>query len=145
MKKILIFMAVLLLGACTTLLADDRRISPDNLPAAAKTFIQQHFPERTIAYAEKDGSFTRITYEVHLSDGTEIEFKSNGEWDKVDCKFAPVPAALVPASIAEYVETTFPGTNIVKIDKERYGWDVELGNDLELKFSQAGKLLYFDD
>ena len=145
MKKILILTAALLLGAVTALAATDRPISPDKLPAAAKTFIQQYFPERTIAYAEKDGALTRTKYEVHLSDGTEIEFKSNGEWDKVDCKFAPVPAALVPAPITQYVETNFPGAVIVKIDKERHGWDVELNNDLELKFSQAGTLMYIDD
>ena len=33
----------------------------------------------------------------------------------------------------------------VKIDKERYGYEIELGNDLELKFDKNGKLLNIDD
>jgi len=72
----------------------------------------------------------RTTYEVHLTDGTEINFTSKGDWDKVDCQFKAVPAALVPAPIAAYVQANFQGTPIVKIDKERCGYDIELPNEL---------------
>jgi len=51
----------------------------------------------------------------------------------------------VPATIAEYVKTNFPGTQIVKIDKERRGYEVELSNDIDLHFNSNGKLLYIDD
>ena len=34
---------------------------------------------------------------------------------------------------------------IVQVDKEMYGWDIELNNDLELKFSKDGQLLGIDD
>ena len=34
---------------------------------------------------------------------------------------------------------------ITKIDKERHGYDIELGDELELKFNKNGKLLYIDD
>jgi len=33
----------------------------------------------------------------------------------------------------------------VKIDKERYGYDIEISNDLELKFDRKGRLLEMDD
>ncbi len=56
-----------------------------------------------------------------------------------------MPSQLIPAIIAEYVETSFPGQIIVKIDKEPTGVDIELGNDLELKFNKNGKLIDIDD
>ncbi|MBQ4174977.1 MAG: PepSY-like domain-containing protein, partial [Prevotella sp.] len=84
-------------------------------------------------------------YEVMLNDGAKIDFDKRGNWDKVDCETYAVPAALIPASIAQYVKTNFPGTIIIKIDKERYGYDIELSNDIELKFNQSGALIGMDD
>ncbi len=39
---------------------------------------------------------------------TRFEFDKNGNWDKVDCHHAAVPAAIIPASIANYVKANFP-------------------------------------
>ena len=75
----------------------------------------------------------------------ELEFDKNGTWDKVDCNYSAVPANLVPAAIANYVKTHFAGATIVKIDKERYGYDVELSNELDLKFNKKGQLVNIDD
>ena len=74
-----------------------------------------------------------------------MEFDRKGNWDNVDCQWESVPAALVPTEIATYVSTNFPGALIVKIDKERYGYEIELSNDLELKFNKSGKLFHIDD
>ena len=51
----------------------------------------------------------------------------------------------VPAPIANYVKTHFAGATVVMIDKERYGYDVELSNDLKLKFNKKGQLINIDD
>ena len=56
-----------------------------------------------------------------------------------------VPAAIVPAAIQQYVSTSFPGTVITKIDKERYGYDIELSNDIDLKFNYQGAIIGMDD
>ena len=92
-------------------------------------------------YAEIDDG----KYEVHLNDGTEINFDRKGNWDKVDCKLKAVPAHLIPATIASNVETQFSGTVITKIDKERYGYEIELSNGLDLKFNRQGMLSEIDD
>jgi hypothetical protein len=34
---------------------------------------------------------------------------------------------------------------VSKIDKERYGYDIELSNDLELKFNHQGAIIGYDD
>lgn len=146
MKPNKLFLVALIAMMTTSVnsFADDMMIPAEQLPAAAKTFIKQQFPKQAIAYAQKDG-FVRPTYEARLNDGTEIDFDTKGNWDKVDCKHAAVPTALIPATIANYVRAKFPGTIITKIDKEHYGYEVELSNDLELKFNKGGKLLKMDD
>ena len=98
-----------------------------------------------IAYATIDRDFGKTTYDVRLNDGTEVDFDAKGTWDKVDCGLSAVPAQLVPTAIADYVKANFAGAMIVKIDKERHGYDIELSNDLELKFNKQGQLIGFDD
>ena len=146
MKKSVLFLAALICMMLQTvsMSADDRVIPTEQLPAAAKSFIQKTFPGKTITYAtiDTDG---RKTYEVHLNNGFEVEFDKNGTWDKVDCNYNAVPAELVPTAIANYVKTNFKGAKIVKIDKERYGYEVELSNDLDLKFNKQGQLKEIDD
>ena len=56
-----------------------------------------------------------------------------------------VPTALVPAAIKQYVNSNYGNCMITKIDKERYGYDIELSNDLELKFNRQGALIGMDD
>ncbi len=148
MKTVKFFFAALvcLFVSTTVCHADGRPIPPTQLPAAAQAFIQQHFPGKTIVYAEKDTEFMKTKYEVSLNDGTQIDFDKKGNWDKVDGhNMVTVPAALVPAAIQQYVSATFAGATVTKIDKERYGYDVELSNDMEMKFNHAGAIMAFDD
>ena len=38
-----------------------------------------------------------------------------------------------------------PGEIIVSIDKEHYGYDIELSNSLDLKFNKQGQFISYDD
>ena len=143
MKKIIMFFVMFVMMSVTTF-AFDRIITVQELPAKAQTFIKTYFPTQTVMYAKIDRDI-RITYEVRLNDGTEIEFNSNGVWDKVDCKHLPVPSKLIPVAISDYVKTHYPNIQIVKIDKERRGYDIELSNDLDLSFNKRFQLIDIDD
>ena len=134
-------MALVCLMMSSVCRADDTPISPEALPAAAKTFVQTNFPGQKIIYAEKDWN----SYECRLDDGTKIEFNKKGNWDKVDCHMKAVPAAIVPEAIQTYVKVNFEGCIITKIDKERYGYEIELSNDIDLKFNYQGVLIGMDD
>lgn len=120
---------------------DGHPVTEKQLPASAKSFISKNFPGQKIISVEKEFK----EYEVILSNGTKIEFKTNGTWDKVKTPAGSVPQALIPAAIAKYVKANFPDCTINKISKERYGYEVELSNDLDLKFNPEGVLLQFDD
>lgn len=146
MKKVkFLFVALVCLLLSAPVMADDMPIPAEQLPAAAKAFVKKHFAGKKIVYAEKDTEFFGATYEARLSDGSKVEFDKKGNWDKVECKGSAVPAALVPAAIAQYVKQNFDGIAIVKIDKERYGYEIELANDVELKFNKKGALIGMDD
>ena len=121
--------------------AHDRIIPVTQLPAQAQTFIKTYFADKTVAYAKQDGA----KYEVKFNDGAEVEFDRKGNWDNVDCKFTAVPEAIVPEQIKNYVAANHPGALITKIDKERYGYEIELSNSLELKFDRNFNIFDIDD
>ncbi len=142
MKQVRIFLFTLLgLLVSDVALAEDKPIPVEQLPEAAKTFVKKHFKDKKIAYAEKDG----FAYECRLDDGTKIEFTRRGNWDKVECNpQTAVPAALVPKAIQKYVKNNYGKEIITKIDKERYGYEIELSNDLDLKFNKNGAFIGID-
>lgn len=136
-----IFALVLLMTSCS-----DRPVAPAQLPGAITAFIQQNFPNQAITFAQKDLEITGWQYDVVLADGTQIEFDTDQMWDKIQCPMTnPVPAVLIPAPIMSYLQGNFPGVMIQKIDKDSFGYEVELANGLELKFNQQGALMEMDD
>lgn len=107
-------------------------------------FVAQYFPEATVLSVYRDGR----EWEVMLSDFTKLEFTKKYEWKKVDCKhstvYTEVPAELVPEQIASYVNTRFQGLSIVKIDRDRRDWEIELVNKVDLKFDKMFNLIKMD-
>ena len=140
----LILAAIFALMMSTVCCADDRPIPTDKLPDAAKTFVKQIFPEAIISFAKIESDFPK-EYEALLNNGVKVEFDSKGVWKSVDCNQGIVPASVIPAAIADYVKTAFPGVAISKIAKKRYGYEIELQNDIELRFNNAGGFIGYDD
>lgn len=138
MKKIF----VLLLGLMTlnVFAANDRPVTFQQLPQKAQQFITTHFSGVEFLSATVDDD-----YEVYLANGTKVEFTLQGEWKEVKCPGSAVPAAIIPAGISKYVKANFPNSTIVKIDKKYSGYDIELNNDMELKFDKNGRFLSYDD
>lgn len=146
MKKIL-SMIVLALAAVQFAFAGDV-ITQDvkQLPLTARNFINQYFSKPQVSHIKIETNILQSKkYEVLLTDRTEIDFDSNGNWTEVACKKVAVPGALIPVSVKEYVKTNFPQEIITKIERGRNGVEVELGNDYSLKFNNKGKFVSMDD
>ena len=141
MNQMKYFLMALMCLMSSSILADDTPIPVEQLPEAARTFVQANFKGQKIVYAEKDWN----SFECRLKDGTKIEFTKKGAWKKIDRKKDAVPAELVPEAIREYVKANFEDCIITKIDKERYGYDIELSNDIDLKFNYQGAFIGMDD
>ena len=115
------------------------------VPDAVNAFVKQYFPNATIVGVELDNDHGGMEYEVYLSDGTEIDFDANNQWDKVDCHTKAVPAALVPQAIASHVKNNYQAVPITKINKEYHGYEIELSNGLDLNFDNSGRFMGIDD
>ena len=100
MKLMKYFLMGLMCLMSSSILADDTPIPVEQLPEAARTFVQTNFKDQKIVYAEKDWN----SFECRLADGTKIEFTKKGAWKKIDRKNTAVPAALVPETIQKYVK-----------------------------------------
>lgn len=138
MKKTLLFLVTLF--TLSMFVSCDRHIPASKLPQQAQVFLTQFFPANNVLSVERDG----FKYDVSLMDGTNIEFSHSGEWRDVDCHLMPVPEAVLPVPIQNYVTANFPLYYVVKIKKERREYEVELNNDLELKFDKDGNFMYAD-
>lgn len=145
MKKIIfilsLFAGILIFTGCD----EDKIISASQLPQKAQQFIQQYFAEEEIAIVKSEREVSGKKYEVTFISGKNIEFKSNGDWIKVDCLFSAVPAELVPEAIANKVKEMYPDAIICVIDKENNYTEVDLNNGLDLKFDKKYNLIAIDD
>ena len=145
MKKLLLMLG-LVLGISAVASAKDTYAHDDSvLPEAARTTIANNFKSKvSVVKIEKD--FGRISeYEVILSDGTEISFDRNGNWENVETNNSKsVPSSMVPKAIIDYVAKNQPKTRIVGIDKERNGYEIELSNGVDMKFDAKGNFKKYD-
>lgn len=145
MKKVLSLL-VMALVAVQFAFADDVITQDVNqLPLTARNFINQYFTKPQVAHIKIETDILKNKkYEVLLTNRTEIEFNSEGNWTEVDCKKNAVPAALIPVSVKEYVHQNFPRESITKIERKG-GVEVELTNDYTLKFNKKGQFVGMDD
>jgi len=146
MKKVLSILVLVLATVQMAFAGDVITRDAKQLPLTARNFINQYFTKPQISHIKiETGILGSKSNEVLLTDRTEIDFDSNGNWTDVDCKKAAVPAALIPASVKEYVKMNFPQEIITKIERGRSGVEIELGNDYSLKFNKKGKFVSMDD
>ena len=133
MKKRIVMMLTFALMMCMSVMADnDRVITFDQLPAPAQTLLKQHFADKVVMIVTVDYD----DYTVMYQSGEKVEF---------DKKRSAVPTALIPEQIKAHVKATFPGTTILKLDRDRRGYDIKLNNGLELEYNKKFQVVEIDD
>ena len=65
----------------------DRAVTTEQMPRQAQEFIARYFPGEKIAYAKKESDFFEVIYEVMFTNGSKVEFRRNGAWKEVDCRY----------------------------------------------------------
>ena len=115
---------------------NDKMVFANELPADAKHFLQENFPNQDVAYAEKKGT----EYEINLNDGTEVTFSKEGFWDKVDCKLKSIPTTLLPENIIDNVKELFNDALVLCANKKGMAYSIMLSNGVSLKFDKEGRL-----
>ncbi len=141
--SILLFTLLSLQFACAKdVIPQDEKRLPEN----ARNFIEKFFPKAEISYIKIDKDILEpAKYEVLLTDRKEIQFDKNGNWTEIDCQKEAVPASVIPENIAAYVKQHFPNEIITQIERKGRYTEIELSNDLSLKFNKNGKLIEIDD
>ena len=139
-KKIIILFLFL---SVSILYSDEMYVSPDQLPAPILQFINLHFKDSQIMYAEMD----RKSYEIALDNGVEMEFFRNGELKEIEGNYIALPLNILPQSVANTVSRTYPNNVVTKIKKKWNLYEVKLNNMMELYIDINGQLLgqKFDD
>lgn len=135
-------LAAFVLTMSLPMMADyDRVITFEQLPQEAKTLLMTHFADKVPLVITVDYN----DYKVMYQSGEKVEFNKKGRWKELDCKVSEVPTALIPEQIKAHVKATFPGTTIIKLDRDRRGYDVKLNNGIELEYNKNFQVVDVDD
>jgi hypothetical protein len=144
MKKL--FVILLALIPAVAFADNDRPVGFDGLPAAAQKFIRDHFPDAKTTLATIDRELFDTTYDVIFTDGTQIEFDSRGQWKEIDCpRGSSVPAGVLLPGIASFIAEHYPDARVGDIERDRFGYEVNLSNRAELHFDSKGNFRGYDD
>jgi hypothetical protein len=126
----------------------EKIITQSELPETSRKFLNNHFQGISVSMIIKERETFSYNYTVHLANGFEIDFTKSGDWDDVDGKHTALPEsilALLPQNILVYVDNTLSDCYIVEVNKERYGYEISMSNDIDLKFNSTGDFLRIDD
>lgn len=139
-KVILLLVVMMTMGFQAK--ADHDQVIPFNqMPEAAQAFLKQHFTNKVPLVVTVDWDDYTIRYES----GEKVEFDKNGNWKEIDCRSSIVPTELIPKEIKTNIASTFPGAVILKIDRNRRGYEVKLDNGLEVEYSPTFQVIDIDD
>ena len=142
MKKTLLILVAFVMTTCLTIKADDDRvITFQQLPVQAQTLLKTYFADKIPLIITVD----RDDYTVRYQSGEKIEFNKKGDWKELECKPSAVPPALIPEAIKSHVQQSFPYAVIIKLNRDRRGYEVKLNNGLELEFDKKFQLVDIDD
>lgn len=147
MKKITTIILSLVATATTAFATfdDDKPITFEQLPDAAKEFIHKHFNGEQVSHVVLDNDILDNEYTVVFASGAKVEFNGDGSWKEIDCRYAEVPHNLVPEKIHNYLKANYPNSKVRELKREHGGWEVKITGGLELTFNRDYKLVDIDD
>lgn len=147
MKKITTIILSLVATATTAFATtdDDKPITFEQLPDAAKEFIHKHFAGEQVSHVVLDNDILDNEYTVVFTSGAKLEFNGDGSWKEIDCRYAEVPHSLVPEKIHNYLKSNYPNSKVRELKREHGGWEVKITGGLELTFNRDFKLVDIDD
>ena len=144
MKRFLILMACVL-GTMSLAKADDKPVTVDQLPQAARTFLNVNFPDDKISFATKDDDLIRPDYQVVLASGVMVKFNNAGDLEEIESRGKEIPDGIIPIQIVEMVKGHYPDVMITGYEVGRRTYEVKLSNRIELKLDKNFNVIEIDD
>ena len=139
--KAIVLLAAMLMMSFNAKADHDQVITFDQMPEVAQAFHKQFFANKVPLVVTVDWDDYTIRYES----GEKVEFDKQGNWKEIDCRSSLVPVELIPEQIKANIQATFPNAIILKIDRNRRGYEVKLNNGLEVEFSPTFQVIDIDD
>lgn len=134
MRKTLALLISLLLSS---VLFADMVVPVSQLPKSAQSFIQKTFPGAQIFKVERDDG----KFDVKLNNGVDIKFFLNGDWEKINSDYIPIPLTVLPNAVQNTLKNSYPQASITEIEKEFGNYKIKLNNMMELFISGSGQLM----
>ena len=122
--------------SCVLCLNADIIISFDQLPASSKEFLSKYF-KAEVGLVQKD----KNSYEVYLSDGSELEFEIDGSWHEVENKANPFELDFLPPNLSAIIKNEFPNTKAIEIEKKISYYKIKLTNGVKIYMDFNGTIL----
>lgn len=144
MKRFLIVLTCVL-GTMSLAKADDRPVTVDQLPQAARTFLNVNFPDDKISFATKDDDLIRPDYQVVLASGVMVKFNNAGGLEEIESRGREIPDGIIPIQIVEMVKGHYPDVMITGYEVGRRTYEVKLSNRIELKLDRNFNVIEIDD
>lgn len=144
MKRFLIVLTCVL-GTMSLAKADDRPVTVDQLPQAARTFLNVNFPDDKISFATKDDDLIRPDYQVVLANGVMVKFNNAGDLEEIESRGKEIPDGIIPIQIVEMVKGHYPDVMITGYEVGRRTYEVKLSNRIELKLDRNFNVIEIDD
>lgn len=139
MKKLTLLAMTFVLTMGMAIAGGERPIKVNQLPQTAQKFLTTYWKDVKVTYAKMEKEGLEVIYDVYLDNKVQIEFNKKGEWTKIKSTVVPIPESIIMPQITDYVDNNFPECHIVKIKKKLMHYEVELNNDIELKFNNKGE------
>ena len=123
----------------------DKPIQVGQLPTKAQRFITTYFKKHKVAFAKMESDLFYKSYDVIFTNGEKLEFDRSGDWTEVNCRVNGVPVPIIPSEIASYVQSTYPGEKILKIERDKKEYEVLLSNKWEITFDDKLRVIDIDN
>lgn len=142
-RKILlgIIMITMIIGTAMA----DTPIKFSQTPDKAQKTVKKYYKQERVLLVTRDIDDGRVTYEIKMANGDELEFDRLGMLTKIECKSQSVPLELIPEPIVRQVNEKFPNHGIHKYEVRRMGYKVEVTNGPDLRFNKKFVLVEVDD
>ena len=119
----------------------DQIINFNEMPEAAQALLKQYFADKVPLVVTVDWDDYTIVYDS----GEKVEFDKQGNWKEINCRTSGVPVELIPEQIKSHINATFPGAMVLKLDRNRRGYEVKLNNGLEVEYDPTFQVIDIDD
>jgi len=143
MKKLL-FLVFMMTTFILTGCGKETILNENDIPTEIKTYVEKHFPGSKILQCVKDKDGLELNYDVIIEGNFKLEFNKKKEIESID-GVTKLPDSVIPAKILTYVQTNYSSNFITDWDIDRNDQQIELDNDIELKFNKSGDFLRIDN